>query len=118
MFTRNISRQLAAYIDGELAPPKTQQAERHLGHCGHCRAEYEQVRFGMAMVEHLTTVEAPEAIWASIETALEQKRPVRQLRCAFAATVVLALAGPAYWHFEYCRQWEVTSLSGDRKSVV
>ena len=29
----------------------------------------------------------------------------------------LALAGAAYWHFEYGRQWEVTSLSGSPRGT-
>ena len=114
MFTRHISRQLAAYIDGELAPRKVPRAERHLGQCGQCRAECEQVRFGMAMVEHLPPAEAPEAIWASIEVALEVSRPVRQWRWAFAAALVLALAGVAYWRTAHPSgpQWEVVRLDG------
>ena len=114
MFTRHISRQLAAYIDGELTPRKAQRAELHLGQCGQCRAECEQVRFGMAMVEHLPPAEAPEAIWASIEVALEVSRPVRQWRWAFAAALVLALAGVAYWRTAHPSgpQWEVVRLDG------
>ena len=65
MFTRHLSRQLAAYIDGELAQRKTREAEFHLKQCARCRIECEQVRFGMAIVERLPTVEAPPAIWAS-----------------------------------------------------
>src|SRR5437870_13429315 len=97
MFTRHVSRQLAAYLDGALAQRNSRQAELHMGHCAHCRAECEQVRFGMAMVEHLPPAEAPEAIWASIEAALEVSRPVRQWRWAPAAALVWALPGVAYW---------------------
>ena len=119
MFTRHISRQLAAYIDGELAPRKAPRAERHLGQCGQCRAECEQVRFGMAMVEHLPPAEAPEAIWASIEAALEVSRPVRQWRWALAAALVLALAGVAYWRTAHPSgpRWEVVRLDGSRALI-
>ena len=119
MFTRHVSRQLAAYIDGELAQPKAQRAELHLGQCGQCRAECEQVRFGMAMVDHLPPVEAPEAIWASIEAALEVSRPVRQWRWAFAAALVLALAGVAYWRTAHPSgpRWEVVRLDGSRALI-
>jgi len=66
------------------------------------------------MVERLTTVEAPEAIWASIEAALEESRPVRQWRWAFAAALVLALAGAAYWRAAHPSgpRWEVVRLDG------
>ncbi|MBZ5618306.1 MAG: FecR domain-containing protein [Acidobacteriia bacterium] len=119
MFTRHVSRQLAGYIDGELARPRARQAELHLGHCAQCRIECEQVRWGMAIVEHLPQVEAPEAIWTSIEAALQENRSrkmvtVRQLRLAFAATVVLALAGGAYWRVAHQSgtRWEVVRVDG------
>jgi anti-sigma factor RsiW len=118
-FTRHISRQLAAQLDGELSQPKAQQAELHLRECPRCRAECEQVRLGMQMVEHLPLVEAPEAIWLSIAAALEA-RPARQTqtrlrwRWAVAATVILALAGAAYWRISHPAgvRWEVLRLAG------
>ena len=119
MFTSHVSRRLAAYIDGELSPRRARQAELHLGRCAHCRAEREQVGFGIAMVERLPSVEAPEAIWASIEAALLENRSprtstVRPWRLAFAATLVVALLGAAYWRFAHPSgtRWEVASLQG------
>jgi anti-sigma factor RsiW len=118
MFTRHVSRQLAAYIDGALAPRKAQQAELHMGRCAHCRAECEQVRFGMAIVEHLPSVEASEAIWASVEAAFYQNRSRktstgRQWRLAFAAIVVAAVVGAVYWRVAHqSGVWEVTRLDG------
>ena len=60
MFTRHVSRQLAAHLDGQLAPPEARQVELHLAQCARCRAECEQVRLGMAILEHLPLVEAPD----------------------------------------------------------
>src|SRR5437667_8337035 len=106
MFTRHVSQQLAAHLDGCLAQPKAQHVERHLRQCPRCQAECEQVRQGMAMVEHLPPVEAPEAIWWSIEAAFAENRSTRtpavlRWRWAFAATVVLGLAGAAYWRLAH-----------------
>jgi hypothetical protein len=63
------------------------------------------VRFGMAMLDHLPVVEAPEEIWVSIERELngkwQAKPPAPRLiwRWALAAaTVVLTLVGIAYWN--------------------
>jgi FecR protein len=63
------------------------------------------LKFGMAMLEHLPLVEAPDEIWVSIERALAEKRqaemPAPRLiwRWALAAaTVVLTLVGIAYWN--------------------
>jgi anti-sigma factor RsiW len=118
MFARHVSRWLAGHIDGELAPRKAQQVELHLGQCADCRAECEQVRFGMATVEHLPSVEAPAVIWASIEAALQEHRSrrtsVRPWRLAFAAIVVFAVAGAADWFVAHRSgaRWEVVRLDG------
>src|SRR5262249_38204073 len=74
MFTRHISRRLAAYIDGELAPRRSRQAEVHLERCTRCRVECEQVRFGMESLDYLPAVAPPAAVWAAIETALQERR--------------------------------------------
>lgn len=119
MFTRHISRQLAAYIDGKLSPSKARQAESHMALCALCRDDYEQVRFGMAMIEHLPEVEAPEAIWASIEAGFQENRSGAKTmpgpwRLAFAVAVVLALAGAVYWPVAHQSgtRWEVVRLDG------
>jgi predicted anti-sigma-YlaC factor YlaD len=119
MFKRHLSRQLAAYIDGELAPSKAQQVELHLRGCARCQAESEQVREGMEIVEHLPIVEAPEAIWSSIEVAFREGRSRRTpavlwWRWALAVAVVLALAGGAYWRLAHPSgaRWDVVRLDG------
>ena len=67
MWTRHVSGKLAAYVDGELTPRAAQQVELHLARCTRCRREQAEVRFGMAMMERLPSIEAPEAIWAAID---------------------------------------------------
>ena len=62
MFTKHISRQLAALIDGELTAPAAEQAEIHAAQCAQCRAEREQVRFGMEILRGIPRVEAPDSI--------------------------------------------------------
>lgn len=119
IFTRHISGQLAAHLDGELAPREARQAEIHLGQCARCREEREQVRFAMAVLEELPLVEAPEAMWAPIAAALQESRlrrtpVVGQWRVVFAAAVVLAVIGVAYWAVTRPAgmRWEVVRLAG------
>jgi hypothetical protein len=119
MFKRHPSRQFAAYLDGELAQSEAQQVELHLRGCARCQAEREQVREGMEIVEQLAIVEAPEAIWSSIETAFRENRSrqtpaVPWWRWAFAVAVVLALAGGAYWRLAHPSgtRWDVVRLDG------
>jgi len=118
-FTRHISRQLAAHLDGQLAPPQARQAEIHLRECSLCRAECEQVRWGMQIIEHLPLVEAPAALWPWIEAAFEarqrrQTHTVLWWRWALAATVMLALAVAVYWVVAQPSgtRWEVLRLAG------
>src|ERR1700690_2964845 len=104
IFTSHVLRERAAYADGELAPRNAAQVERHIRQCGLCQAEYQQVQSGMAMVEQLPSVEAPAAIWASIEAKLEtgsRAKPSHTWRWALAATVVLAVAGIEYWRVSH-----------------
>src|SRR5437868_10038589 len=119
MFTRHISRRLAAYIDGELAQPGSRQAGLHLERCARCRVEYDQVRLGMESLDYLPTVVPPDAVWAGIEAALRERRSrpamaKRPWRLAFAAVAVAVLLGAAFWMV--ARQpearWEVVRLSG------
>jgi predicted anti-sigma-YlaC factor YlaD len=117
MFTRHVSPQLAAHIDGELAQSRAQQVERHAAQCAHCRAEREQVRFGMEILDRLPSVEAPDAIWVSIEAALRQRQSqktwaARRWRWAVAATVVSVLLGVAYWTVAHRSpaRWDVVRI--------
>ena len=119
MFTRHVSRQLAAYIDGELTHLRAQQTEHHLQECSRCRAEFEQVREGMAAIEHLPVIEAPARIWLSIEAAVQGNRSTQwsgglEWRWAFVATAFLILVAAGYWIFAHRSgaSWEVVRLYG------
>jgi hypothetical protein len=110
IFTRHVSNQLAAYVDGDLRG----NIERHLLECAACRAECEQIKFGMVMMEQLPAVEAPEAIWVSIQAVLgERPRENRTFRWVFAA-VALAVAGFTYWLVAHRmdERWEVARIDG------
>ncbi len=80
------------------------------------------VRFGMAMLEHLPVVEAPEKIWVSIERELlsppsgrgslngrESSMPTRTWLWAFTAAAIVAMSvGVAYWN---TARWIETTAS-------
>ncbi len=118
MFRRHPSRNLAALADAGRAQPSARE-QAHLANCARCRAELEQVRRGMFLVECLPRVEAPESIWTSIEATLRERQSAptpwfRLARLAWAAGLVLAAAG-AYWHLTHAlprSHWEVARLEG------
>jgi ferric-dicitrate binding protein FerR (iron transport regulator) len=101
MFSRHVSRQLAALVDGELASRDTQRVEGHMAGCERCREDRDNIRFGMSMLDRLPIAAAPDAIWTSIEATLRQPRPYRSAppqrwRLALAA-LALGAVGAAYW---------------------
>ncbi len=119
MLRRHVSRQLAAHIDGKLAAIHLPRVELHLARCERCRTEREMVRFGMLSLDHLSTAQAPDAIWVSIDRALSQHRPrqsqsLRPWRLAFAALVLVAVAGAMYWKVGRRPEtrWEVVQIQG------
>jgi hypothetical protein len=62
----------------------------------------EREQIGREMMERLPLVQAPDAIWTSIEAALEEhalprRSAARPWRWAFAATAALALVSVGYW---------------------
>jgi hypothetical protein len=121
-FTKHVSRKLTAYLDGKIAPSEAARIDNHLRECRRCQSECEEIRFAIEWMGHLSPVEAPDAIWLSIEAALDQREvraaPVRLWsRWAFAAAFVLALATGIYWFARIPRElpqqhWEVVRLAG------
>jgi predicted anti-sigma-YlaC factor YlaD len=113
--TRHPSRDLAAYIDRQMPESRAGRIERHIAECMPCRNEYEQIRLGMAALENLPLVEAPEAIWSAIERQ-RQARPAREpwRRWALAAALAMVAIGLAYWGAARRSgvQWEVMRLAG------
>lgn len=76
MFTRHISKQLAAHLDGQLTGAELREAEEHLRTCARCKEEYEQVKSGMTIVKSLESVEAPDEIWSFIAGDQDAAQPV------------------------------------------
>src|SRR5215472_12794164 len=115
MLTRHISRRLAAYLDGALSDTEARRAELHLRGCARCRAEYEQSRSAKAALVHLPLVQAPQSIWASIESGIRIPAPVAfPWRLAVAGAALLALVLAVFWFTlrPPGPRWEVLRLAG------
>lgn len=98
MFTRHVTDELTPHIDGELAPADAARLERHLAICSPCRQVRADVVQGLASMDDLPQVEAPDTIWFALEDALrESRRPATNLRWMLAAAAVLLLGSLVYW---------------------
>lgn len=119
MFSRHVSRELAAHIDGELASGRARRVELHLAECQRCGEEREQVQFGMSALDRLPAALAPDAVWTSIEAAIPRHLPrgapaVGRWRPALAALVIVGVASAAFWKLPHGPEtrWEIDRIHG------
>ncbi|MDQ7843287.1 MAG: zf-HC2 domain-containing protein [Armatimonadota bacterium] len=96
-----ISRQLSAYLDGELEPDAVREVEAHLTVCGACRGELGGLRQVKAMLASLPEIAPPEEVWQGLRRRMEREPPSGwrpALREALRSTVrrpALAIAAAA-----------------------
>ncbi len=70
-----LSRQLSAYLDGELTPADTDGVRAHLAQCAACRRELEHLQSVKALLQRLPERPVPQDLWASIRRQVD--RPAR-----------------------------------------
>jgi predicted anti-sigma-YlaC factor YlaD len=118
MRNRHVSDQIAAHLDGELAPEKARLVELHLAGCARCRVEREQVRFGISVLDDLPSAQPPDSLWASIESGFPL-RPARSSpsaqwwRPALAALAIVSAI--AYWKLAPGQEkpWKIEQIHGE-----
>jgi hypothetical protein len=77
MFARHVGKKLSAYAHGELPGAESAHVARHLAECARCGAEFEEIKFGIRLVESLPPCHAPAALWGEIEAALAARSATR-----------------------------------------
>ena len=141
MFGNHVKQHLSAYAHGELAAGEAERVTAHLAACARCRAEFEEIKFGIRLAESLPAASAPAALWDGIEAALSSTSKTKQhdasrtkqrdavslpppprfgffhgwrrFAVAAAAACFVLLAGAAWFYFAPPRAgWEVARLSG------
>ena len=131
MFSNHVSKQLSAYWNEELASENARQIAEHLIGCTRCRAEFEEIKLGAKLAQHLPLIGAPDSIWPKIETALQQQPDALpygrasdtlplgrylKLSLAIAAGVALLFIAGGFWlrlHRTEARpSWKVARLDG------
>jgi len=130
MLSNHVTEDLSAYCNAELPPAQSRLVAEHLIGCNQCRAEFEEIKFGVKLAEQIPQFSAPDSLWLAIESQLEAS-PVNEkltlpahrpsfLRlwlprfAAVAAVIVFAILLGALWI--YTREsrpfWEVARLNG------
>ena len=130
MFSNHVREQLSAYCHDELDAKASLRVAEHLIACRSCRAEFEEIKAGVKLAEHLPLVKAPDSLWSELESRLDQQvskqeEPSNNRRsfrprffypipAAIAAALVLTLGVAAFWIYrqESRPSWEVARLIG------
>ena len=130
MFSKHVNKDLSAYCHGELSTEEARRVAEHLIGCDVCRPEYEEVKLGVKLAEHLPLVSAPETLWNDLQTRWNTEASHREMGStapashrlnfwkpqfiAAAAVVTLAIGLGAFWI--YLREsrpfWEVARING------
>jgi len=74
MFSKHVRNQLSAYCHDELSTAETGRVAEHLIGCSHCRTEFEEIKLGVKLAEHLPLISAPETLWLEVERGLNNDR--------------------------------------------
>ncbi len=124
MFCRNVSKNLSAYLQGELEPGTARSIEGHLANCPSCRKDLETIQDGIRMAERLELVAAPEGLWQSIEEQIQKRKvPVAPMRKrtlvpAFALGFgIVVLITFLIWFFRPPRENRVLTAAAPQWSV-
>ena len=130
MFSKHVTKELSAYCHGEVTNDESRQIAEHLIGCHQCRAQFEEIKLGVKLAEHLPQLAAPDSLWLDLQTRLaaQEKTSTTEARKQFAfsfkvwrsglarvAAVLFLIAGfAALWL--YSREsrpfWEVARLNG------
>ena len=100
----HVSRDLSAYCQNELPTERAARVAAHLRGCAACRAELEEISFGIRLAERLPVAPAPDGIWSSVADALPSgsttigTRRFRGWGLAAAAVALVAVVAGAAWY--------------------
>ena len=70
MFGQHVKRELSAYAHGELSAGESSRVASHLEACAGCRREFEEIKHGIRLVEHLPPRTAPRSLWDGVEAGI------------------------------------------------
>ena len=72
MNCRHVTRNVSAYLDGELTGVEMLEIRRHIMDCADCHAEFETIRMTKALVSRLSTAEPRDGFVAMLSVRLDE----------------------------------------------
>jgi anti-sigma factor RsiW len=105
MMARHVTRDLWAFLQGELPAERLRRVEAHLEACERCRKTLEEMRFGVDAARKIRGTPAPGSLWAAVEERLDSSAaaapPERwtHLVAASAVLALIAVVGSGVWYF-------------------
>jgi hypothetical protein len=130
MFSKHVTKELSAYCHGEVANDQSRQIAEHLIGCNHCRGQFEEIKLGVKLAEHLPQISAPDSLWLNLQASLAaetrtNENAARQpasfsfkiWQSSFAGVaagllIVAFFAGLWFYSRESRPFWEVARLNG------
>jgi hypothetical protein len=129
MFRKHLSRLSSAYCHNELSSEDARRFAEHLIACHRCRRDFDEVKLGATLAQHLDVLSAPPSIWNNLVAGVDNPRPLNRFRflkpLAIAAAIVMLIAG-GWWlsrniNSSSAQSWQVARLLGtpriDSKNV-
>jgi hypothetical protein len=127
MFSKHVRSDLSAYCHNELGPEDARRVSEHVMACARCRAELEEIKFGVKLAEQLPQYSAPAEMWPELErlrsaTAANgnsnSRSPLRFWQPQFAAIAVVLLVTIGLAIFLVIRSssapsWAVVRIDGN-----
>lgn len=89
------SEQISAYLDGELTGNEQSQLVAHLGACGKCSAELEELQRVRSAVRSLPVLDLPRGIVPEADPVVVPLRKHKGLWAGVAAAIVVAVVAVA-----------------------
>lgn len=87
--SRHPEESISAYLDGELHGPELQSLLRHLGECGRCASDLDEIQKVRAAVRSLPVLEIPDGVVPELDRVVV---PLRRRKGLWAGAAAAAVA--------------------------
>lgn len=73
MFAKHVNQELSAYCHGEVGSEEARRIAEHLIGCSRCRTQFEEIKLGIKLAEHLPQQSAPDSLWPDLQSRLQAR---------------------------------------------